>query len=243
MIEEIRAIDIRKSYNGIFTLYCSLTLSAGPVYALLGPNGSGKSTLLKILALLDRPHSGNIHVRENTTLYVDPFDSLELRRKFLLVPTKTVLFNDTVFNNVAYGLKIRKMKKRTIKQKTEEALEKVNLLHLAYTKAYKLSSGEAQRLSVARAIALKPDVLLLDEPTVSLDPENTSIIEQIILDFARESHRIILLVTHNIFQAKRLSEEVIFIYKGEILEQASTGEFFKNPKTDIASKFIAGEVY
>jgi tungstate transport system ATP-binding protein len=124
-----------------------------------------------------------------------------------------------------------------------DALHDVGLDEKANRKAHELSSGEAQRLAIARAIVVNPDILFLDEPTASLDPDNTKIIEKIIHTRNSRSERITIMVTHNLYQAKSLSDFVIFMYKGRIMEFSAAEPFFKKPETELARKFVFGEVY
>lgn len=242
MINRIECKDIQRSYNNRFSLRCSLLLKKGRIYTLMGPNGSGKSSLMRILALLEKPDGGTI-VFSNSERRVNPFSDIRLRRRIVLVSTHPVVFRESVMDNVLYGLKLRGVPGSEARRRAEEALDMVELGKLSDEMAPVLSSGEKQRLSLARAVAISPDVLLLDEPTVNLDPENRSIIEKVILSLNKQRDRIILLVTHDIFQAKRLSEEVLFMYDGEITEQTSGGEFFIRPRTEPARGFLTGEIY
>jgi tungstate transport system ATP-binding protein len=242
LVREVEAKDVVRTFNDRFTLDCSFKIRAGKTYVLMGPNGSGKSTLLKIMALLEMPDRGTIIYRAEKE-YINPFSELGLRRRVVLVSTNPVVFRERVIDNVTYGLRLRGFKKAEAEGKALEALERVGLVHLKDEKATVLSSGERQRLSLARALAIGPDVLLLDEPTVNLDPENTETIERTISSLPNKTERIILFVTHNIFQARRLSDEVVFMYNGRILEQKPKEEFFSSPSTELARKFIEGEIY
>jgi len=241
LIEQIEARGIVKSFNERFRLECSLSLEAGCVHVLIGPNGSGKSTLMRILALIERPDSGTLIYRGKRQ-YVDPFSEIELRRRVVLVSTRPVVFRESVLENVLYGLRIRKVARAEALRKAEDALKRVGLYEMRNESATGLSSGEKQRLSLARAIAVEPDVLMLDEPTVNLDPENTEVIEQVIFSL-KNPQRIILFVTHNLFQARKIAENVIFIKDGRVLEQGLKERFFTRPLTGEASRFIRGELY
>ncbi|RME69263.1 MAG: phosphate ABC transporter ATP-binding protein [Nitrospirae bacterium] len=242
MVKEIEAKDVVRKYNKRFTLSVSLKLQAGLIYVLLGPNGSGKSTLLRILSLLERPDEGEVILRTDRE-HINPFSSIELRRKIVLVGTHPVVFNSSVLDNVTYGLRIRGIDKKEAINRAEKALEAVKLLELSRQKATTLSSGQKQRLCLARAIAIEPDVLFLDEPTVNLDPVNTKIIEETILQFNKCSDKIVLFVTHNIFQARALADKIIFMEGGRIYETGTREEFFTAPKTDKAREFVEGKIY
>lgn len=243
MIKEIQVKEITRRFNNRFTLSCSLSLKAGKTYVLMGPNGSGKSTLLKMIALIERPDSGDIIYNISSDEALNPFSDIELRRRVVLVSTKPVVFKESVMRNVIYGLRIRGIGRKDAELRAEKALERVKLLNMKDQMATVLSSGEKQRMSLARAIAIDPDVLMLDEPTVNLDPENTRIIEESITGLHSKGDRIILFVTHNIFQAKKLADEVIFMYNGRVIEQGKKDDFFNLPRTEVARKYLKGEIY
>ncbi len=151
-----------------------------------------------------------------------------------------MLLNRSVWDNVAFGLELRN--NRNSKDVIQSALEKVGLERLAKQRARTLSGGEAQRVALARALVLEPDVLLMDEPTANLDPANVSIIEQIAADLNKNSGTTLVLVTHNIFQAKRLAHRVVFLLEGQLIEMGSNTEFFKKPKDVRTKAFIGGDM-
>lgn len=243
MIEKIEAHNIIKRYNSRFALECSLDIQRNALYAIVGPNGSGKSTLLKIISLNDRPDSGSVDYFDGDSPVPNPFNNISLRRKAALVPTRAALFKETVYDNTAYGLKLRKVAKKEMRERVIQALHVVGLSEKADSDAHELSSGEAQRLALARALALDPSALFIDEPTASLDPDNTGIIEDIISKRVKSSGKITVMVTHNLNQAKTLADLVIFMYKGKIIELSEAASFFKGPSTEIAKKFARGEIY
>jgi tungstate transport system ATP-binding protein len=241
MIKEIEARGILRRFNQRFELSCSLTLRAGYIHVLIGPNGSGKSTLLRMLSLIEMPDSGTVIFRAERE-YVNPYSDITLRRRVVLVSTRPVVFRESLLKNVLYGLRLRGIKNRDALLRAEDALRRVGLYEMKEEPATGLSSGEKQRLSLARAVAIDPDVLMLDEPTVNLDPENTEVIERTILSM-KNPDRTILFVTHNLFQARKLADRVIFIRDGRILEHGTKQSFFSNPETDEARRFIQGELY
>ncbi|MBE0426144.1 MAG: phosphate ABC transporter ATP-binding protein [Nitrospirae bacterium] len=247
------ADNVCKSYNGKSVLKeCSFSFDRGCVYILMGPNGSGKSTFLRICALLEDPDSGEVKYYSDTTALNPSLPGvglkgglkkdIKLRRKITLVLPKIGLFNTTVFDNVAYGLKIRVYKKRDIEVKVNEVLEFVGLAHKKKLNALTLSSGETQRLGIARAIVLKPEVLFLDEPTASLDPQSTEMIEEMISRLKGRDRMTIIMVSHNIFQAQRLADMVLFMYDGRIVDYGTKKEFFERPKDERAYRFITGQM-
>jgi tungstate transport system ATP-binding protein len=243
VIERVQALDIQKQYNSRFRLSCSLDIEKGPLYTIVGPNGSGKSTLLRILSLIEQMDSGKVIYHHNGMSLSNPHNNIGIRRKVVMVPSRAALFHETVFNNAAYGLRLRRTGKNICEDHIIKALSEVGLAGKEYVNARELSSGEAQRLALARALVIDPDILMLDEPTASLDPDNTKIMEKIIKDKKEKSQKIMIMVTHNLYQAKSLSDFIIFMYKGEIVEVSAAGDFFEKPSTDLAQKFVFGEVY
>jgi tungstate transport system ATP-binding protein len=242
MIGRLEALDIKKQFNSRFRLSCSLAIEKGPLYTIVGPNGSGKSTLLRMLALIEPPDSGKIIYYDDGTSLLNPCPSIAVRRKAVLVPTRAALFNESVFDNAAYGLRLRGFSRDAIRDPVMESLKEVRLAGRENSHAFELSSGEAQRLALARALAIDPEVLLLDEPTASLDVENTEIIEDLVCR-SMNKNKIIVMVTHNLYQAKALSDMVIFMFNGEIVEVTDKQLFFKEPSSELAHKFISGKVY
>ena len=228
---------VKHHYEGRPVVDVDFRFESGKLYAILGPNGSGKSTLLRILSLIEEPNIGSVEFAESGRLSVK---DLNLKRRIVMVPDRSGLFNDTVMENVQYGLKIRKIAKSDRKMIAEETLETVGLLDKGKVNALVLSNGEAQRLCLAMALAVSPEIILLDEPTASLDPYNAAMVEDIIMDM-KGRVQLVFLVTHNMFQAKRLSDMVTFMYEGRVIETSETGEFFKSPETVPAQRFLKGE--
>jgi tungstate transport system ATP-binding protein len=212
---------IRKDYDGRPVLKdCSYAFGGSTVYVLMGPNGCGKSTLLRICSLLEPPDCGEL-------LFLDgertlPLD-MALQRRMTLVLPRTGVFNTTVFNNVAYGLQIRNMQKQVVAEKVRETLAFVGLEHKKQQHALTLSSGETQRLGIARALAIEPEILFLDEPTASVDEENTAIIETIISGLKRNGRTMIIMTTHDRDQAERLANRLLIMKEGRI-EEAGEGD-------------------
>jgi len=205
---------IRKSYNRREVLKdCSCAFSDGTVSVLMGPNGCGKSTLLRISALLEPPDSGELlFMEDGSPLSV----TMTLRRRITLVLPRTGVFNTTVFRNVAYGLTVRGMRKAEIEKKVLRTLSFVGLDHLMHQHARTLSSGEMQRMGIARALAIDPEILFLDEPTASVDQENTAIIESIILTMRKKARTTVIITTHDRDQAERLADHLLVIDHGSI---------------------------
>lgn len=217
-----------------------LSFPAGLIHGLMGPSGAGKSTLLRLLNLLETPTAGRILYRG---LDVGRYGSrLELRRRMAMVFQKPVLFEGTVFDNVAYGLRMRGVRGLELKKRVVGTLRSVGLEHLEKARARTLSGGEAQRVALARALVVEPDVLLLDEPTSNLDPANVALLEKLIRGANGQRGSTVILVTHNVFQAQRLTDRVVFMYDGGVVEQGPTAEVFTSPREERTRAFIHGEM-
>jgi tungstate transport system ATP-binding protein len=213
----LEAAGISKSYNGQSVLRdCSFRFGQGRTYALLGPNGVGKSTFFRIVALLEPPDAGEVRYSDNGVAL--PHD-LRLRRRITLVLPQIGAFNTTVFHNVAYGLKVRGRRAPEVEDRVNEVLAIVGLIHKSRQNALDLSSGETKRLGLARALVIEPEVFLLDEPTANIDPKNTEIIEQIILNLKTAGKSTIIVVTHDPGQAQRLGHHLLVMDNGQIVPQ------------------------
>lgn len=236
MSADLRLEDIEKDYRTIKALD-SVTFNAegGKIIVLIGVNGAGKTTLLRIIAGLENPDKGNIFFNGKS------LTAKELRQIATLVFQRTAMFSISVYDNLAYGLKIKGKKDNEIKEKITQVLSAVGLRNFEKRKAKKLSGGEQQRIALARAFLLEPTILLLDEPTANLDPNSATIMERAIMD-RRKKDSIIIIATHNLSQAKRLGNEIVHIYNGKIIERATPEEFFENPQKEITRKFINGEL-
>jgi tungstate transport system ATP-binding protein len=165
---------------------------------------------------------------------------IEIKRKVTTVFQRPLLLNRSVWSNVNFGLSLRSMRNST--ERTRSALKRVGLLDMAKQRARTLSGGEAQRVALARAMVLKPQVLLLDEPTANLDPYNVGMIEDIVSSLNREEGTTLVLVTHNIFQARRLAQRVAFMLDGRLVEVADVETFFEHPQDPRTAAFVRGEM-
>ncbi|MCW4035034.1 MAG: ATP-binding cassette domain-containing protein, partial [Candidatus Bathyarchaeota archaeon] len=202
----------------------NLQIKQGKITTLLGPSGSGKTTLLRIIAGLDSPTRGTLFYETKT---INATEQSFLRQKATLVFQKSMFFDTSVFNNVAYGLKLNdEFTKEEIQNKVTEVLQLVRLEGFEQRKAKKLSGGEQQRVSLARALALDREILLLDEPTVNLDPKNVSIIEETIQRINQEKNTTVVLATHNMFQAEAISQNVALIIDGTVKQTGTNLQIF-----------------
>jgi tungstate transport system ATP-binding protein len=235
MTTQIESLDLTKKYDGLQALNgVSVRAFSENITAIVGVNGSGKTTLLKLLGGLDTPTGGRILIDEKEVAVE------ELRTRCTMVFQKSIMLGGRVYDNIAYGLRINRIPRRDIPEAVKSALASVNLDGFEKRKARKLSGGEQQRVAVARALALDRAVLLIDEPSSNLDPANTTIIEQSVREAARS--RVVILTTHNLSQAKRLSHRVVHLYQGRVVEERDTGDFFANPRDERTKLFINGEL-
>jgi tungstate transport system ATP-binding protein len=190
-----------------------LSIEEGKIYALLGPNGSGKTTLLMILGFLSSPTSGTLFYNNHPVPFSEKALQV-LRREVILVNQHPILFTSTVYKNVEFGLKVRNIDRKERQYLIEEALDMVGMRGFISAQAHHLSGGETQRVAIARALACSPRVILLDEPTASVDVENQIAIENIIRDVRQQRNLSVIVCTHNILQASKLAEEKIFLFDG-----------------------------
>jgi tungstate transport system ATP-binding protein len=211
----------------------SLDLAAGPRTVILGANGAGKSVLMRLMHGLLRPSAGSISWNES--------DPERLRRRQAMVFQRPVMLRRSALANLEYGLKLAGVPGPERRQRALAALEGVGLAHLAQRPARVLSGGEQQRLSLARAWALRPEVLFLDEPTANLDPTATREIETAIAAVHAGGVKIVM-TTHNLGQARRLADEIIFLHQGRLAERSPVERFFPQPSSTEAAAFIKGEL-
>jgi tungstate transport system ATP-binding protein len=216
----------------------NLSIRRGEIFALIGPSGAGKTTLLRILDFFENPASGNLRFNGMGI----SGEKNNIRRRMSLLFQTPAVFNSSVFDNVAYGLKVRGFDKMAIGKKVEEALDTVGLPGMGKEKARMLSGGEAQRMAFARAIVYDPEILLLDEPTSNLDPANVANIEDIIKRIRDERGTTILIATHNIPQVRRIADRVGVLLNGELIEVNSKEGIFTAPEDERSAAFIRGEM-
>jgi len=192
----------------------SLSLPKGELTAIVGPNGAGKSTLLNILAFLEKPDQGSIYYLGRP---VGPKDFFLLRRQVTMVDQSPLLFHGSVFENVAYGLRVRGVPQKQWPRRVAEALSLVDLGGFENRSVKGLSGGETQRVAIARALVFHPQVILLDEPTAGVDVARMEMVESLITDLYAAMGVSILFSTHNLAQAHRLTDRVIHLAGGKIV--------------------------
>ncbi|MCX6028793.1 MAG: phosphate ABC transporter ATP-binding protein [Chloroflexi bacterium] len=229
--------SLRQTYGNRAVLDIpTMQVRESEILALVGPSGAGKSTLLRLLNFLETPTSGMIRFAGQTINGAAP---LAVRRQVTTVFQRPVLRRASVRANIAYGLGLRGL---PADGRVDAMLEEVGLTGLAKQGAHTLSGGEMQRVALARALVIEPRVLLLDEPTANLDPYNVGLIEEIIRRQNQERGTTIVIVTHNVFQAKRLAHRVGLLLAGNLIELADTATFFNTPADARTAAFVRGEM-
>lgn len=237
VINTYRLQNIRKRYNGRSILdIAQLEILQGELLSIIGPNGAGKSTLLRLLHFLESPDEGEIHYAGRKIYFPVP---LELRRSISMVFQRTVLFNRSVRENIAFGLKVRGVED---KGRVDAMLDRLDLRELEHDNARGLSGGEAQRVTLAQSLVLDPNVLLLDEPTANLDPYNAGLIEDIIQAVRERGTSTIVLVSHNVAQAMRLADRVAVVFDGKIAELVDAEGFLDKFEDSRTKAYIEGEI-
>jgi len=211
--------------------HLDLEVSGEGISVILGPNGTGKTLLLRLLAGL-LPASGG---------RIEWAGAAQPGGRLAMVFQQPMLLRMSVFTNVEFALRPQAMSAADRRARTDEVLERVGLAHRATDCARLLSGGERQRLALARAWAMRPRLLLLDEPTASLDPSATEQVERIIREIRTEGAKV-LMTTHNLGQATRLADDIIFLADGRVQEHAPAQRFFARPQSPAARAFLQGEL-
>jgi len=237
-ILEVKDLEVNRGGAMILNVP-SLLIKEGEILSLIGPNGAGKTTLLQTLSYLLKPFQGEIYfkgekVKSNHSVF-------EYRRKLAMVFQEPLLFDTTVFDNVASGLRIRGMKKQEIRRIVKEHLDRFGISHLSHRSARTLSGGEAQRTSLARAFAIQPEVLLLDEPFSSLDPPSRDSIIEDLVGILRQTRTTTVFATHDRLEALRLSNRIAVMNDGRIQQIGSPGEVMNHPANELVASFVGVE--
>jgi polar amino acid transport system ATP-binding protein len=236
----IQMKDIQKYYGNFHALKgVNFNVDKGEVVVVCGPSGSGKSTLIRCINRLEDIDSGKIIV-DGFDLYDKKTNINKLRQEvgmvfqhFNLFPHLTILENITIA-----PIKVKKMPKKEAEELAMKLLERVKIPHQANKYPSELSGGQKQRVAIARTLAMKPKIILFDEPTSALDPEMIGEVLDVMKELARENYTIVC-VTHEMGFAREVSDRIVFMDAGEIVEENTPEEFFNNPKTDRAKKFLS----
>jgi len=218
----------------------NLGVERGEVFVVIGPTGSGKTTLQRLTGLIDKAASGKIYFSGREVPDSEKA-RLELRRRMAVVFQKPAVFNASVYNNVAYGLKIRRIKGAGLRDKVINALETVGLSGYEKRNARTLSGGEAQRVALARAMVIEPELLLLDEPTANLDPVSTSNVENLLSQVIQKLDTTVIMSTHDMFQGQRLAHRMGVLMAGQMLQTGDPREIFSSPQDREVAEFVGME--
>jgi phosphate transport system ATP-binding protein len=253
-IKDERAIEVKNfefTYAGADApsiKKLDMPIAKNAVTALIGPSGCGKTTLLRAFNRIHDLYPGNKYegeiLFEGRNILTPKEDLIQLRSKVGMIFQKPTAFPMSIFDNVAYGLRLQGMKNKTeLKDRVEDALKHAAIWNEAKDRlnhdANGLSGGQQQRLCIARAIAVEPEVLLFDEPTSALDPISTAGIEELVVELKEKVS--IIIVTHNMQQAARVSDYTGFMYLGELIELGNTDELFVTPKERLTEEYITGK--
>jgi phosphate transport system ATP-binding protein len=246
--ERMRLSEISVFYDGVPAVReASMSIHQGEVLALIGPSGCGKTTLLRTLNRLteltpNASHSGQITLDGED---IDELEDTKLRTRVSMVFQQPNPFPMSIFDNVAFALREqgrRRPRRRELEPLVKQALQRAGLYEEVRDKldapALRLSGGQQQRLCIARAIATDPEILLMDEPCSALDPRSTAVIEDLILQL--RSDLAIVIVTHNLQQARRVADRVAFMYLGDLVELGSASQLFEAPREERTREYIAG---
>lgn len=232
----LRAVTVKRGSRTVLTIP-ALDIKAGEVLAIVGPNGAGKSTLLHLLARLVKPSRGEISYQGRS---IKQIGETAYRRRIGLVLQAPLLFDMTVYNNVASGLRFRGVGKQEIESRVARWLKRLGIPHLSDRRATDLSGGEAQRVSLARALILEPDLLLLDEPFSALDPPTIKRIRRELTDILAETKTTTLLITHDLEEAAQLGDRIGIIMEGELRQIGTPEEIYARPVDASVAAFIEG---
>jgi tungstate transport system ATP-binding protein len=214
----------------------TFSIPDGEIFGLIGPSGSGKSTLLRLLDLIEMPTTGTLSILGEDAL--SPDARFRIRRQMAMLYQKPVIFNRSVFENIAMGMKYRKEGHAAIESRVRDALKEIGLPEYAQRSARTLSGGEAQRVALARAIVTDPEILFLDEPTANLDPPSAEKIEEIILRLNRDTGMTIVISTHDMLQGQHLAGRIGVMMDGRLPQIGTTVEIFHRPATKNIARFV-----
>jgi tungstate transport system ATP-binding protein len=212
----------------------------GECFTIIGPNGSGKTTLLKIMSLLEPPTDGKVIYNQKDITSLTKKEKVEVRRNFSFVRQKPVVLNASVYDNIAYGLKVRELDSQFIEQKVNKMIKTIGLNGMENKNARSLSGGEMQRVAIAMNFVLDPDIYFLDEVSANLDPKNILLLEQFINKIKRKKKTIIM-STHDKMEAIKFADRIAVLNNGTISQIGSVNDIFTSPKDEYAAVFVGYE--
>ena len=231
---ELRFENLTRAYEGKTVLDLKQgSIKSGSRTGIIGPNGAGKSTLLNLIGGLDRATGGRIYYDGSTQIP---------KNEITQVFQTPYLITTTVEKNISYPLKLRGWKEEEIEARVRLLCEELDLTDMRKKKAWKLSGGETQKVALARALSFHLKLLLLDEPTANIDPSTTAEIEKMLIKINEEEKTTVILITHNLAQARRTCDRCLFLKSGSLIEEGSAEQMLTAPREELTKKFVAGEL-
>lgn len=236
-----KSFDLKDKHEINVLLDVNFSVQKGECFVIIGPNGSGKTTLLRILGLLENPTGGTIFFNDKAITGLSAKDKVKFRRKFSYVRQKPVVRNVSVFNNVAYGLKIRGMRYRDYTEKVNAIIETVGLKGMEKKNARALSGGEMQRVAIAMNFVISPELYLLDEVSANLDQLNHKLLDDFIIKIKQDKTKTIIICTHDRFEAIKYADRIGVLTNGTISQIGTPEEVFTSPKDEFTAHFVGYE--
>ncbi|MFX1317017.1 MAG: ABC transporter ATP-binding protein [Promethearchaeota archaeon] len=219
----------------------SFSVNKGECFVIIGPNGSGKTTLLRILGLLELPTDGQIIYYGKNLSNISRKERVKYRRKFSFVRQKPVVRNTSVFNNIAYGMRVRGMKWEEFVDDVNDIIKYVGLKELEKKNARSLSGGEMQRVAIAMNFVISPELYLLDEVSANLDPMNVKLLEDFIRKIKQDKKKTIIMSTHDPLEAIKFGDRIAVLNNGQIIQIGTPSEIFTTPKDEFTALFVGYE--
>jgi len=219
----------------------NFTVNKGECFVIIGPNGSGKTTLLRIIGLLDFPTQGQILFHKKDLAKLARKEKVIFRRKFSFVRQKPVVRDATVFNNIAYGLKVRGVKYDNYSKIVKDLIEFIGLKGMEDKSARSLSGGEMQRVAIAMNFIINPEVYLLDEVSANLDPMNLKLLEEFIMKIKQDNEKTIIMSTHDPLEAIKYADRIAVLNNGQIIQIGTPNDVFTTPKDEFTALFVGYE--
>ena len=240
----IEVLNLKKTFNTSEKEFnavddVSFKVNKGEIYGIIGLSGAGKSTLVRLLNRLEEPTSGKVIIDDVDITSLKQKELLEARKEISMIFQHFNLFNQkNVYENIAYPLKLQNIPKNEIEKRVNELLDFIGLRDRAKSYPSQLSGGQKQRVAIARALSTNPKVILSDESTSALDPQNTQQVLEILRKSVDKYKTTIIMITHQMEVAKDVCDRIAVMENGKIIEENSVEELFKNPKTDVTRNFI-----
>ncbi|WAI01385.1 ABC transporter ATP-binding protein [Methanogenium organophilum] len=235
----IQVENLTKSFgNNPVLKGVDLSVADGEIFVIIGPSGQGKSTLLRIIDTLEVPTSGDVRIKNESLYTHGDGNHHKMRRKIGMVFQNPAIFQGTVFDNVAYGLRYRKISSSEMHERVSQTLREVGLEGYEKRDAHSLSGGEKQRIAFARTMVTRPEIILLDEPTSNVDPITTEKIEEIIRYTRKTYNTTMIMNTHDMLQGQRMGDRIGVMMNGRIVQSGTPKEVFTLPANGDVARFI-----